>query len=51
VEIGTEAAKFPEKECINGIFLAVELPGFTCRTVLYPFSFIPAPLFFLRLTV
>jgi hypothetical protein len=23
VEIGTEAAKFPEKECINGIFLAV----------------------------
>jgi hypothetical protein len=23
VEIGTEAAKFPEKEYINGIFLAV----------------------------
>ncbi len=23
VEIGTEAAQFPEKECINGIFLAV----------------------------
>ncbi len=23
VEIGTEAAEFPEKECINGIFVAV----------------------------
>jgi hypothetical protein len=23
VEIGTEAAQFPEKECIKGIFLAV----------------------------
>ncbi len=23
VEIGTEAAQFPEKECINGIFTAV----------------------------
>jgi hypothetical protein len=23
VEIGTEAAQFPEKECTNGIFLAV----------------------------
>ncbi len=25
VEIGTEAAKFPEKEYINGIFLAVPI--------------------------
>ncbi len=25
VEIGTEAAQFPEKEYINGIFLAVHL--------------------------
>ncbi len=25
VEIGTEAAQFPEKEYINGIFLAVGL--------------------------
>jgi hypothetical protein len=25
VEIGTEAAQFPEKECISGIFLAVQL--------------------------
>ncbi len=25
VEIGTEAAQFPEKEYINGIFLAVQL--------------------------
>jgi hypothetical protein len=24
VEIGTEAAQFPEKECINGIFVAVQ---------------------------
>jgi hypothetical protein len=24
VEIGTEAAKFPEKEYINGIFVAVQ---------------------------
>jgi hypothetical protein len=23
VKIGTEAAQFPEKECINGIFVAV----------------------------
>ncbi len=29
VEIGTEAALFPEKEYINGIFLAVkDGPGF-----------------------
>ncbi len=27
VEIGTEAAQFPEKEYINGIFLAVLSPG------------------------
>ena len=27
VEIGTEAAQFPEKECINGIFLAVHKEG------------------------
>jgi hypothetical protein len=26
VEIGTEAAQFPEKEYINGIFLAVQCP-------------------------
>ncbi len=32
VEIGTEAAQFPEKECISGIFLAVH--------ILYKFSFI-----------
>jgi hypothetical protein len=28
VEIGTEAAQFPEKECINGIFLAVHVAFF-----------------------
>jgi hypothetical protein len=28
VEIGTEAAQFPEKECINGIFLAVHCNAF-----------------------
>jgi hypothetical protein len=27
VEIGTEAAQFPEKEYINGIFLAVQEDG------------------------
>jgi hypothetical protein len=27
VEIGTEAAQFPEKEYINGIFLAVQASG------------------------
>jgi hypothetical protein len=32
VEIGTEAAQFPEKEYINGIFLAVEV------SVVYLFS-------------
>jgi hypothetical protein len=31
VEIGTEAAQFPEKEYINGIFLAVCLPIMWCR--------------------
>jgi hypothetical protein len=31
VEIGTEAAQFPEKEYINGIFLAV--PVTVCCTV------------------
>jgi hypothetical protein len=33
VEIGTEAAQFPEKEYINGIFLAVQverLQGWNC---------------------
>jgi hypothetical protein len=29
VEIGTEAAQFPEKEYINGIFIAVQL---SCNT-------------------
>jgi hypothetical protein len=24
VEIGTEATQFPEKKCINGVFLAVK---------------------------
>jgi hypothetical protein len=33
VEIGTEAVQFPEKEYINGIFLAVF--GTTNRTVSY----------------
>jgi hypothetical protein len=27
VEIGTEAAQFPEKEYINGIFFAVSVHG------------------------
>jgi hypothetical protein len=28
VEIGIEAVQFPEKDCINGIFVAVwQLPG------------------------
>jgi hypothetical protein len=26
VEIGTQAAQFPEKEYINGIFVAVQIP-------------------------
>jgi hypothetical protein len=26
VDIGTHAAKFPEKEYINGIFVAVQIP-------------------------
>ncbi len=32
VEIGTEASQFPEKEYINGIFVAVQLP-YNRRTV------------------
>jgi hypothetical protein len=31
VEIGTEAAQFPEKEYINGIFLAVGLESQVVR--------------------
>jgi hypothetical protein len=31
VEIGTEAAQFPEKEHINGIFLAVGLESQVVR--------------------
>jgi hypothetical protein len=27
VEIGTEALQFPEKEYINGIFVAVQMTG------------------------
>jgi hypothetical protein len=39
VEIGTEAAKFPEKEYINGIFVAVCVSGVTARA---PWSRNPA---------
>ncbi len=30
MEIGTETAQFPEKEYINGIFLAVFIRGLSC---------------------
>jgi hypothetical protein len=33
VEIGAEAALFPEKEYINGIFVAVQAPEYTIRAV------------------
>jgi hypothetical protein len=33
VEIGTEAAQFPEKEYINGIFLAVHSGGAANRSL------------------
>ncbi len=38
VEIGTEVAQFPEKEYINGIFVAVWLPmaGKTCQFIFTP---------------
>ncbi len=35
VEIGTEAAQFPEKEYINGIFLAVYCSGDAIYCTLY----------------
>ncbi len=35
VEIGTEAAQFPEKEYINGIFLAVHrVCSLTCSSII-----------------
>jgi hypothetical protein len=30
VEVGTEAVHFPEKEYVNGIFVAVRVPHSTC---------------------
>ncbi len=33
VEIGTEAAQFPEKKYINGIFVAVQLCSSTVLTL------------------
>jgi hypothetical protein len=33
VEIGTEAAQFTEKECINGIFIAVRRSGRLCLSL------------------
>jgi hypothetical protein len=44
VEIGTEAAQFPEKEYINEIFLAVHgawKPGFTYVSLKAKISFTP----------
>ena len=38
VEIGTEAAQFPEKEYINGIFLAVQERRRWMKTNLVDFS-------------
>ncbi len=35
VEIGTEAALFPEKEYINGIFLAVHISTYVLSILLY----------------
>jgi hypothetical protein len=47
VEIGTEAALFPEKEYINGIFLAVFAPAEGADTlplfVLYPYCTLWSP--------
>ncbi len=34
VEIGTEAAQFPERDYINGIFVAVRTDWYTEQTVL-----------------
>jgi hypothetical protein len=47
VEIGTEAAQFPEKEYINGIFVAVYLKLLAHRLELrlHGFFFIHRPLF------
>jgi hypothetical protein len=41
VEIGTEAAQFPEKEYINGIFVAVRADCGNVKTVLYRFHRLP----------
>jgi hypothetical protein len=35
VEIGTEAAQFPEKEYINGLFVAVQGLWPLCTVILY----------------
>jgi hypothetical protein len=39
VEIGTEAAQFPEKEYINGIFVAVCSHGRVCLKQVFNISF------------
>jgi hypothetical protein len=39
VEIGTEAAQFPEKEYIKGIFIAVCLPTSNAFKLLTSFSY------------
>jgi hypothetical protein len=36
VEIGTEAAQFPEEEYINGILVAMQLPGNGIRQLSMP---------------
>jgi hypothetical protein len=35
VEIGTEAAQFPEKEYINGIFVAVQLLKIKIKSIVF----------------
>ncbi len=35
VEIGTVAAQFPDKECINGIFVAVQHEDPTIYSIVY----------------
>jgi hypothetical protein len=41
VEIGTEAAQFPEKEYINNIFVAVYAPAEKADTVNSSYFYLP----------
>ncbi len=43
VEIGAEAALYPEKDYIRGIFVAVQYRGFSCSNDSFINFYLPVP--------